>query len=532
MDTNQNPLQDPQENPIPQAADETPANDPVDNAQNPMPEEVSEESVDTTVSGADSAGVAVKKANFSAFKPLIYAALAIVLLIAIICIWPKGSNYVAPKGSIEIEYNADQEKTLFIVDGKLSDITIDGNYSTYRGSIDGKTVAVRTSSSDENEPVLYVFNGKKLIKVASDIGSFVLSNDGSHIAYSDKDGALFLFNVKAEKAEKITDEFYSSYYLSPNGKSIAFAKGTSDDYALYVNVNGKETKIKTGVTPLGLSDKAKLVYYYDPEKDAAYVQKKDEAVKISGDDIDGLIFNIDHTEVLCMGDNDAYISQNGKEKVKITSKGIRQIGSMDVMNNYVSNADALTLPIKTFEKILFSDSEHLYYLDGKLEKTEIADDVVRFDTPEKGGPIYYLNDDRELCRMKSYKSDAEEIADHVTNFAMTSDGKACYFIETDSDNETTLYYAKKTGEPKKIADDVSSMTLSHDDYCFFISDRSSTNYTGTLYCSRNGKDKEKVSEDVYSFSASVNATYYTQKDDEDNRSVFVAKKKAKFDKVY
>ncbi len=543
MDNNQNPLENPQENPIPQEAEEIRADETAEETT-PMPENVADSSENADTDAPETpAEQPAKKWNLASLKPFIFGAIAaIILLIAVVCIWPKGNNYVAPERSIMLRYDEEKEKTLIFVDGKKIETTIDGDYYTYSCSIDGKVAAILTDTEDR---ILYLFDGKDLIKVSDKVGSFGLADSGASVAYTtieeDGEGALMLFNAKKEKAEKITDELYGEYCLSPDGKSIAFAEGKDDGYSLYVTVNGEKTKIKSDALPLGLSNKAKLVYYYVKEDSSIYVYKKEEATKIISGATGDVIFNIDHTEILFYSNRDVYISQDGNEKVKISSKGISGLGSYDIMNNSFENGDSVVLPIKTFEKTLFTtgkteqnEKRKLYYLDSKLEKIEVADDVESFDTSLDGGVIYYLNSNDELFRMKNYKADAEEIADDVYDFEMTSDGKACYFIEetgTGDNTEKTLYYAKKTSDPKKIADDVNSLYMTYDDYCLFVADRSETKYTGTLYSSRGGSEKVKVADDVNSCYIRTTATYYSQRVDDETTALYGTAKKTKFEKL-
>ncbi len=476
------------------------------------------------------------------------ALLLLVLIIIVIAAWPKATKYVIPEKFISLTYDPDKEETLITVDGKVVESTVEGEASIERTSINGKTKAFVVDG--EEEDVLYVYTGKKLLTVAEEdnIKDVYLASEGTALAYivtdkAEEEQELFHYVIKDEKAESITDEKVANICISPDGKTVAYAecevKDGEYEFTMFTYSGGKAEEYEDGdgLVPLAISNKAKLAYYYNVEKKAAYVQKDGkESVKILNDvnSLPTLYLNTDHTQVIFGEGNDVYFSENGGEKKKITSDGVRidAMGYRKYNSEVSSGTNCATLPMESLLEQYFIANEDrtLYYLDGKCETHKIEDYVYSFETTPTAEVVYFLKINSfegsgDLYRGSGSSEEGyTEIASDVTLFEITSDGEKCYFIDEDE----TLRYVKKTGEPKKIADDAERMTITHDDYLLFLADVGDDE-TGTLYSSRNGKEKQKVADDVGSVSAHVNNTVYIQKVSDDEAAIYSAKKKTKFE---
>ncbi len=465
---------------------------------------------------------------------LLAAAVVVVILVIALAnlVFSSKYNYVAPENDISCIYLSEDEKSVILYNGERYETAIDGNVTSSATSLDGETFAALSSDG-----TLYVFTDKKgLVKVKSDVSSFKLAVDGEYLAYINEDDELIHYSIKNGKSSKVTDELLSTsaYVLSPDGKTLAYSEGTYGDYDLYIYKNEKKEKIDEGLTPLGITDGAKLVYYYNSDKDAVYVVKGDkDAVKLMSDVYgDGSLsvkfrFNCDNTQMLFSNGSSVYVTIDGGEKQKVLSKNLAQNGSINAFYNTVSQGSgASTTAMISFAEQYYLDAKgDLYYVNKKLEAEEIAEDVVSFKTDSKGKVIYYLDDDEELFRSNGPKSKFKSVAKDVYGFDITSDGEKCYFVDEDD----TLHYVKKTGKAKKVADDVyNNISITHDGYALFIVDYS-TNNGGTLYSSVNGKKGKKIADDVYGVSATDIAAAYKCESDDDTYDFYYATKKDKFE---
>ena len=446
------------------------------------------------------------------------AVIVLVLLLSIVC--RPAPKYVEPDQYLQHIYNSEDDETVFAISGKKASFKVEGQIYDIQESIDGSITAFL-----DEETTLYIIKKNKLVKVAEEVYDYKLSVEGEGIAYVNEDDELLLYSVKKGSSKKITDELYAEYAISPDGKTVAYTKGDDDgDSKLYVSVNGKEgKKIGNNMSPIALSNKGKLIYYVNEEKYTLYVVKgkKDPQKLASGENIEGIAFNADHTQAIFALSSGTYITSNGKEKVKITSGSIKDFGNYSDWGNVIDTGyDAQTLPIKTFAKQYFLSNGSLYYLNARFKAVELkrAEDVRSYEMTLTGEVIYYRDSSGILYRGTGKKANFKfkEVADEVSSFTISSNGKFCYFKTYDD----SLMCARKTGKAKLIADDVTTYSMSHDDYLFFRVD-------GDLYVSHNRSKKTKVADDVSSVSVYVDATYYYVKDDGETEC-YGAHKKAKF----
>ncbi len=480
----------------------------------------------------------MKKKNISPKILYIAGGIVLFLIIAIIVLvnipWPQAATYIVPEKNISHVYSEIDNQTIILSDGESTKSTIDGKITLSAQSLDGKTMALLS-----DEGTLFVYCNDALMTAGEYVESFKLSAEGTSVAYINDEGELVLYTIDDKKQKSITDELIaegtSYYYLSPDGNSVAYVEGDMTDFILCVFSDGKRNEIEENALPLGLSDKAELIYYYSVEKDSIYVLNKDESpVKLINGISDSygsvqLKYNAEHTQILFCTESSWYISDNGQEKQKISSKSITQFGNYTAFGISVNDSETIvTTPILDFKEQYFVDASNtLYYVNGKFEALEVASSVESFRTTAASSTVYYLGEYGELYRGEGFGKEFEMIADDVDYFVITSDGKKCYYVDYDD----TLRYLKKANKSEKIADDIHSLYITHDDYAIFMTDYSYAN-GGTLYFTYNGKEKERISDDIVKVYATATSTYYYRNADEDGTyDVFGAIKKADFNLV-
>ncbi len=482
----------------------------------------------------------MKKKNISPKMLYIAGGIVLFIIIAVIVLvnipWPQAVTYIIPERDISYVYNETDDQTIIISNGERVKTIIEGKVILSAQSIDGETMALL--SEDET---LYVYGNGSLITASEYVQNFKLSAEGSAIAYINDEDELVLYTIGDKKSKTITDELVSMdtmcYYLSPDGNSVAYVEGGEEDFVLCVYSGGKRNEVEENAIPFGLSNKAELIYYYNMDNDSIYVLKDDESpIKLVNGISDSYSYssvqfryNADHTQVLFCSDSNWYISDNGQEKQKISSKTITQFGNYTTWGLTASEGQVVTTtPIIDFKEQYFIDSSNtLYYINGKLEALEVADNVESFKTTASSDMVYYLGEYGELYRGEGYGEEFEQIADDVDYFVITSDGKKCYYVDYDD----TLRYLKKANKSEKIADDIHSLYMSHDDYALFLTDYSYTN-GGTLYSSYNGKEKERISDDVVKlYTTSTSTYYYCNSDEADAYDIYGTVKKIEFNLV-
>ena len=465
-------------------------------------------------------------------------ALIIVLIIVLNAVFSDNSEYMTSERSVLTVYDEEAEKTLILVDGKLAKATIDSPVYDYESSLNGKT----TVFLDEDD-TLYAYYKKTLSVVGYDVDNFKISSNGMGIAYVDDDGNLMLYNVKKERSDRVASDlesaFDEAYFLSPDGKTVAYAEGDYDDIALWTYSAGKSEKIEKNAVPLGLSDDAELIYYFNVKKMALYVKEEDETPqKLASVDVTSyehggtpfrIYFNADNTQILfSVAGSGIYISEDGDDREKLTSdSSISRLGgyTLGYSTSYSGISEIAGIyetPIYDFEEQYFTDyAGTLYYIDDDFQAHEVEEDVQTFQRTASGDMMYYLTEDDDLYRGKGYGKKFTRIAGDVDDFEITSDGKGCYFVDFDE----TLRYVKKTKKAEKIADEVRGLRITYDDYALFYIEESRDEYD--LYSSRKGKKMKLVASDVADILVSHTCSYYATEDSEE-MSLYGASKKTKF----
>ena len=464
------------------------------------------------------------------------AALGGILLISIVllCIFAGPSpKYIVPEDTCLIT-GVDDGKLIILTDGKMETVDMESNPYNQQYSLDGSVIAWTTA-----DEVLYIYKNGKLTEVAQNVDNYLLSAEGTGIAYVDDEETLFLHSIKKNSSKEISKDVpENAFCLSPDGQSVAYVKFGDEKTGLYVSVNGKDSQhVGNSLYPFAISDKGEFLYYKNEESNALYIMEdlKDTMKLTKGDSYYFgvyLYFNADHTQLLFEDDSNLYVVDNGKEKVKISSSGLDQFGDFEEYGIVqTARGSCQTLPIEEFgDQYFLNDSETLFYLDSRFETHKVATYVSYFHTSESGDVLYYVAGySSTLYRGegngKTMK--AKQIASGAYAFKITTDGEHCYYRNSAGD----LMYVKGNGAAKRIAEDVNGFVLSHDGYAFFMCDYSSRT-GGTLYESHNGSSKTRIAENVDSeVLTTVNGTYYAQIDG-DSEILYGAAKKAKFSKLY
>ena len=470
--------------------------------------------------------IADKNISTKTLKTVGIAVVGVIALIIIISIipWGQASQYVEMENDMFLYYDQEDDSTVIIAKGEKTDLSFDGSYKGADVSADGSVMAVISEDGD-----LYICDGKKLEKIDNDVTSVKMSCNGEGAAYLNDDGELYLLNVKKGDSELMTDELVfagmNAFVISPDGKTVAYTEGETDDFALYTNNSkGKSDKIADDFAPIGISDDAKLIYYYDVEDDKIIVQsKKDEIVLAKNVSAYmqyssfSYTFNADHTQIIFQLEDKSYISINGGEKEKIGAY-VSQIGNEYMANNGTSKVLDFT------EQYVLDYKGDLFYINKKGEIEEMASDVDEIRLTDSGDVIYILDDSEILYRCKGNGKDVnknlKKVAFNVEEFVIDSEGERCYYTDYSDD----LYSVKKTGKAKKITSEIEQLTMTADDIALFIANEDS------LYYSSNGGKAKKITDEVSEILANDIAAYYIT-EDSGEYEMFGTDSKTKFDLI-
>ncbi len=538
------------------------------------------------VAAAEPVAPAAKKFDFGALlkntKLLIFGGAGLALLTVIVIVISifagngKTPGYALYFKDEEMQFTFTSKIKPFEVTEDLMD---DGTISTTSAALftvmseDGKTLfyADRIDAGDSGYN-LYYRNVKKPKaepeRIDSNVVSYIITSDNA-VVYKSSDGELYKHNLK-EKTRIAKD--VSSYTVSEDGKHIYFV---DDEKRLYY-ITGKKDKEKLegDITNLyGVDEKGTTVYYI---KNATLYKRniKKDREKIAKDvySVAGLFqsgevyYYKEDTKKVKVSD---YVFDDMKEEdADLTEPLYPEYPSFSDFDNYddwqvaydkyTEDLDNYNDNINDYEEKLARDELRdelkdatvkvttytLYYFDGKKEK-KVADNLASTSSAETENPIILINEYKEGKDVETVnlsdiysisdvtydiesslrgssvtrlvvKADVVKFAsDKVKNVQLTEDCKTICYTTSNDEGELTLYKAalkgSKLGDAEKVDKKVSGYQLSDDGKVYYFKDVKDNE--GDLYC-----DGEIVDYDVrssISFDIDENGKVYYATDYDD-----------------
>ena len=409
---------------------------------------------------------------------------------------------------------------------------------------------------------------KEPTELASDVVSYVISENFKSITYLTLDGVLYSHNLK--EAEKISDNV-SLYAVSDDGKMVIFVTDKGD---LYLQNKGKDKiKLDAGVTDINATDDLSVLYYVS---DATLYQKslESEKVKISTN-VENIVAVYETGEVYYIKStvNEQnlmnYIVDDMKETdEKITAPTQPQ---QPYSWNYPSVADYEKAKIQyEKDKANYEKENEAYiaklerdkirqdavsgpeemtiyslYIHDGLKETALAESIYRNDyevsysTPVIAYKTFDINSVSKvnISKIKSSYEVQEAIEKAYVNsvkqfvavgnkatqieypeacrFRFTEDGKAVYFLENTypGKDEYNLYKAKLTKDkvktPKLYDEQVSREGFEILDGKKIKYFKNVQNYSGELYISKDCLDSSASTKRSFYHKDSGTLYYFT-----------------------
>ena len=442
---------------------------------------------------------------------------AIIALIVLIIAVPKliKGNKIDTYGSKALSYTyGDDGLIFFTTQKKVAEIS-GSDYNGPMFSLDKTKAAVIEDFRRREGGTLYLINSENKKKIDDDVTSYVISEKGNAIAYlkdydSDDDtSTLMLFNGK--KSVKIKDDIQVNsgnafLAISPDGSAVSYVEYDNYEATSYISKNGKKPeRFGRDKAVFALSNKAKHVYYAETNDSNyrmdVYVKtgKKETKLIPEADDISGMIFNKDHTQVIYSYDNKSYISVNGNEKKRLMSDEVSVLLPANAQANFSSDIEILTVGIKSFANSLLRSYEGVYYLNKNLETNRIIrgfDEIVVSSDLSQIAYTDYSGDLYLVTKLNKENPKVLELdkAEDVYGLVFTDNGKRIYYVNDDEE----LFHINKSNKPKKISDDVYYRYLSTiGNKLFFLVDYRNT---GVLHYTTGSKKVEiKNADEVSDF---------------------------------
>lgn len=480
------------------------------------------------------------KVNEKANRKLSLRKLVLLMLFTIIAVlvivMPKKENtkFFDVKNEIKQYLSMGRQLSYFVncTDGKVIDTyahdkTWYTTDTTRCRNLDG-TVSLRLF----NKHTLILINEEGIKEISQNVGyGYVLSAKGNKVAYVEENGELFLYDCENMFVKKIADNVdgaNSKIKISPNGECVSYV---NEENELFVYFKDEIYEIGEKLLPIGLPDSAKYVYCYSTEDEGIYVKYLDgNSKKLGTNSGQNFYFNKEHTQLQFSVNENWYVSDDGNEKIKlieecqhgdiITTMKTGYIddyldfstgASFNEFNIYIESVDDFrdAYYIKRSKREKNIKKYDLYYIDKEWNSVLIEENILNCKIDNTGDNLSYISKNK-LYKIedKNYQNPLE-IANDVTDFVMSSNGKSFYYV----DSKNVLWFKKGNTKEKKIAEDVIDLYITHDDYALFLGE------DDILYSSYRGKKKKRMAEDVIKiYTGPLYTEYYAEAEKIENEN--------------
>ncbi len=300
--------------------------------------------------------------------------------------------------------------------GKTVSTQITGDLLHFKLSRDGRKLAFVTETKE-----LWLFDGKSFTMIAQDVSEedqYLLTPDGETLVYLTDSGALVLYS---RQPRRIADNVEKLFALSPDGKTVAFARTVKDSLHAFL-YNGEEEDLGKNLTVHALSENGRFIYL-SHTNGIFYVQKEadeDSRVRLGKNPV-SVQWNGKQNEVLLFDGEKTVFSENGEEPVTV--------------------ADAELIPLRksgyravpTFKDILALCSEEGTYrlvrLDSALKTKTVVRDVRRACLADNGDQIVYQQGSGlYVMPVQASAAESRKLASEVNDgWLISRDKKAVFY---------------------------------------------------------------------------------------------------------
>lgn len=417
--------------------------------------------LDTSVFGASPAAVpAAPKRAVRVRAAWLIGVGAVVLAVAaalVLALGGRGApDYVTLGDGVLLPVQSQSEGMYrYIADGEMIPGGVESvNALSY--SLDRSVYAVTDMDED-----LYVITAQGAEKVAEEVTAFSLSAMGTGLAYTDREGGIYLYHIPKGAGEQIdggvnlhTDAI-TPIAVSPDGRSVAYIVDDGGDNTLRLVSGGRApVDIRKYATPLGLSDGGGLYFEY---KDGLYYYNGREDSKLDAD-TGFVLFNADQTEAAYPGkDEQLHISVHGGTPIPTGIYGVRAV-PMPTGGLAISGT---AIGVRTFKGFSFLTEKGAYRITDSFGSVKFAGPGDQYILSSDGKKCIYLrNGDLYLVEDTRRDDQPRQI---------TSGAKVTFF-ETDGDCASVQYqdgsgafsYQKMGEDAVWITSDTRSATMVQD----------------------------------------------------------------------
>lgn len=485
--------------------------------------------------------VATKKKKRRIILAAAAGVLAVIILVVVLAqtIFQTNSKFMFPEVELFIARPNAAANSVLIADTKIVGEPVEGDLSSGGVSLDGTVCVLKDMRNNSGDSATYIAT-KDGFSYLDGALNMKLAVSGKGVVYVNEDLQLYLQTIPVKKDPVLLTKqvlTYTTFAISPNGKSVAYVEEENGEEILYMYQQEKRTKVGSNLFPVAISDNGTYIYCISPDNQTLYLANmQGKLTEIVNTPCKRFILNQDHTQMMLVTDDAKwYVLDHGDKKEIDDSVGINATaqlamitpGYVNQLNNSVIayNEDSpvyvemLTYAVENlagnYYTNITSEKRNLSYLDKAWkvkEVTQALDSGWSYEISRDGNTLCYIEDNTLYRIQHGDFQNKEQLTTNgvVTMVVTTSDGKAVYYLE-----DGNLWYQTGTGSAEKLAESVYTIKMTHDDYLLFFTGSPAISTEGsTLYAVKNGGTPKQIADSVYYVFVANTVTYYYRFADE------------------
>lgn len=240
---------------------------------------------------------------------------------------------------------------------------------------------------------LMYYDGTGSVKISEDVCAFDLSDDGTGVAYlmasdtPENGSELHVYNTETKEFILISASASDGFVFSPDGNTIAYREytdpgNTTELRCYYQVIGGEPIAVKTGVTPVALTNLGDTIYYCTDSSFSVQSGNKTRLLCSDSDFEEGVIFNRDHSQVLFPDNSGLYFSQNGGKPIEFSTGTpiilqresfhyYNSIYNLEYYRSVFLENESMSINIinkKNLCNLLIQGEDNLFYFDENLKE--------------------------------------------------------------------------------------------------------------------------------------------------------------------
>ncbi len=399
------------------------------------------------------------------------------------------------ENGMNVFYSSPMNSAVTVTDINTQSIIDGKGVASLKYSAQRKSAAI-IMSEDVNYSLYYTDGKIKKQLTAAASNNYVISFDGSAVAYSDSSAELHLYSVETNKNFFI-DDAVVCFAISPSGKSVVYVKNEENVNVLYLYVDGKSERIGENYTPLGVSDNSEIIYVLSTDNSLYMLDKNGNmTAKICSDvATDKFCFSADLSSIVFNDGVYTYISVEGKSRIRLVEAVAVPVGEKDY---YFDSGNKSTVCEKLYNVFYYSseseDTGSLYYIDKNFSRTDVAQGVSKYIVTGENS-VVYLTSDYDIYLYGSGKTSL--LQSDAYDVLATSDGKYIYYT-----NSASELYCIKNNKRVLIGQNVRRIYMTNGNKLLYI------NRDAELFGTSGARAGEQIDDNVYACVCNATAAFY------------------------